>query len=139
MKIKQIFDEITAEPGTNQKMVILGKYKNGSLLEEVLYLANSKRIKFYIKQIPAYIKNGSGHGLPLEDAIFRLTKLSNRTMTGHSGITLLKIVLESCTADDAYIIERIIEKDCRIGMGTTNINKIFPGLIEDTPYMGCLR
>jgi hypothetical protein len=45
--IKAIFDEIAAESSTNKKMEILGKYKDNELLKRVLYLANSKRIKFY--------------------------------------------------------------------------------------------
>ncbi len=136
MTIKQIFEEIAAEPGTNQKMVILGKYRDNKLLERVLYLANSKRVKFYIKQLPAYpIPRGE---MGLDSALEALNDLCTRKVTGHSAIGHLVHVLSSCTADDAYIIERIIEKDCRLGMGTTNINKIFKGLIEDTPYMGAI-
>ena len=52
MNIKQIFDEIANESGTNEKMNILSKYKENELLKNVLYMANSKRVKFYIKQIP---------------------------------------------------------------------------------------
>jgi hypothetical protein len=137
MTIKQIFDEIAAEPGTNQKMVILGKYRDNKLLERVLYLANSKRVKFYIKQLPEYLFFPSGE-MGLESALDALSDLSTRKVTGHSAIGHLVHVLASCTPDDAYIIERIIEKDCRLGMGTTNINKIFKGLIEDTPYMGAI-
>jgi hypothetical protein len=137
MTIKQIFDEIAAEPGTNQKMVILGKYRDNKLLERVLYLANSKRVKFYIKQLPEYPIPWGGV-LGLDSALDALSDLSTRKVTGHSAIGHLVHVLSSCTADDAYIIERIIEKDCRLGMGTTNINKIFKGLIEDTPYMGAI-
>ena len=136
MTIKQIFEEIAAEPGTNQKMVILGKYQANKLLERVLYLANSKRVKFYIKQLPEYpIPRGE---MGLNSALEALNDLCTRKVTGHSAIGHLVHVLSSCTADDAYIIERIIEKDCRLGMGTTNINKIFKGLIEDTPYMGAI-
>jgi len=136
MTIKQIFEEIAAEPGTNQKMVILGKYRDNKLLERVLYLANSKRVKFYIKQLPEYpIPRGE---MGLDSALEALNDLCTRKVTGHSAIGHLVHVLSSCTADDAYIIERIIEKDCRLGMGTTNINKIFKGLIEDTPYMGAI-
>lgn len=136
MTIKQIFEEIAAEPGTNQKMVILGKYQANKLLERVLYLANSKRVKFYIKQLPEYpIPRGE---MGLDSALEALNDLCTRKVTGHSAIGHLVHVLSSCTADDAYIIERIIEKDCRLGMGTTNINKIFKGLIEDTPYMGAI-
>lgn len=137
MTIKQIFDEITNEPGTNQKMVILDKYKGNMLLKQVLYLANSKRVKFYIKQIPTYTSSSTAAST-LEVACNSLTRLSDRLVTGHAAIAELINICESLTADDAYIIERIIEKDCRLGMGTTNINKIFKGLIEDTPYMGAI-
>jgi hypothetical protein len=125
------------EPGTNQKMNILSKYNQNKLLEQVLYLANSKRIKFYIKQIPEYVVNANSTQ-SLESAIQQLNLLSSRTVTGNAAIDQLKNILSSVAEDDAYIIERIIEKDCRLGMGTTNINKIFKGLIEDTPYMGAI-
>lgn len=137
--IKAIFDEIAAEGSTNKKMEILAKHKDNELLKRVLYLANSKRIKFYIKQIPTYrpIRLGDTYGLLL-DNIKKLSRLSNREVTGNAAIQFLTTLLEYSDSDDAYIIERIIEKDCKIGMGTTNINKIFPGLIEKTPYMGAL-
>jgi acetyltransferase-like isoleucine patch superfamily enzyme len=137
MTIKQIFDEIAAEPGTNQKMVILAKYRDNELLERVLYLANSKRVKFYIKQIPEQTVINEQRK-DLEFAVQQLSHLYNRDVTGDVARNFLKGLLESLAADDAYIIERIIEKDCRLGMGTTNINKIFKGLIEDTPYMGAI-
>lgn len=135
MTIKSIFDEISAEPGSNMKMTILGKYKDNSLLERVLYLAKSKRVKFYIKQIPVY-KTDSNHTYSLEEALVKLDVLSNREKTGHEAISHLTDLLSSVRKDDAYVIERIIEKDLKIGMGTSNINKVFSSLIEKTPYMG---
>lgn len=134
MTIKQIFDEIANEPGTNKKMDILRKYKDNELLVKVLYLSNSKRIKFYIKQIPDYTSNRVID--TLDNAIDKLSVLSNRTKTGSEGIEFLRSILSNLSQDDAYIIERIIDKDCKIGMGTTNMNKVFPKLIEETPYMG---
>lgn len=137
--IKQIFTEISTEPGTNKKMEILASHKagpNSSLLERVLYLANSKRIKFYIKQIPTYKTNGKN--IPLKDAVEMLLDLSDRKVSGQAGIDHLANILCSVSSDDAYIIERIIEKDCKLGMGTTNINKIYASLIENTPYMGAV-
>ncbi len=136
MSIKQIFDEIANESGTNEKMNILSGYKDNGLLVKVLYLANSKRVKFFIKQIPNYIKS-SGEGYNLIWAFEELKELSERKVTGTAATLHLKNILESISHDDAYIIERIIEKDCKIGMGTRNINKVFPDLIERTGYMGC--
>lgn len=135
MTIKQIFDEIAAESGTNEKMNILRKYKDNELLVKVLYLANSKRVKFYIKQIPEYQSNPAGY--TLEQGLLALERLSSRELTGNAGIDHLKDILTYLESHDAYIIERIIEKDCKIGMGTRNINKVIPALIEKTGYMGC--
>lgn len=133
-EIKQIFDEIAAESGTNAKMDILGKYKENKLLERVLYLANSKRVKFYIKQIPEYsIPIGE---MGLDCALEALSELTERKITGHSAIGFLVYLLSSVSTDDAYILERIIEKDCKINLGTTLINKVFPDLIEKVGYLG---
>ncbi len=138
MTIKQIFDEISAESSTKQKQVILSKYKDNETLKKVLYLANSKRVKFYIKQIPEYVKLELELTVPLTLAFLTLESIAHREVTGNDAISLLQILLVNSTPDDAYIIERIIEKDCKIGMGTTFINKVFPNLIEKTPYQGCI-
>jgi DNA ligase-1 len=119
-------------------MNILERNKDNELLKKVLYLANSKRVKFYIKQIPEYVKNIYILGDNLTHAtLHELSPLSNREITGHAAIQHLKKILESVDPDAAYIIERIIEKDCKINMGTRNINKVIPDLIEKTGYMGC--
>ena len=137
MTIKQIFDEIANESGTNEKMNILSKYKDNELLKRVLYMANSKRVKFYIKQIPEHIKDRYPFPQDLSWALDSLEELTERRLTGHAAIDHLHTLLETVNSDDSYILERIIEKDCKIGMGTRNINKVFPGLIEKTGYMGC--
>ena len=141
MKIKQIFDEIASESSTKKKVEILSKYKDNNLLKQVLYLANSNRIKFYIKQIPEYTTAPDAGGMhniwTLSSAIVSLEKyIVSRALTGHDAINILKTILLNLVPDDAYIIERIIEKDCKMNLGTSLINKVFPKLIEETPYMG---
>lgn len=137
MTIKEIFDEIANESSTLKKTEIVTKYKDNELFKKVLYMANSKRVKFYIKQIPEYEKNDGRVAYTLEWGLSRLDVLSNRDLTGHAAIQHLKKVLESVLPENAYIIERVIEKDCKIGFGTRMINKVFPDLIEKTGYMGC--
>lgn len=133
MSIKLILDEISNESSTNQKMVILSKYKDNELLKRVIYLAHSKRVKFYIKQIP---EPGSWlNHYSLEEALKMLEPIMNREYTGYSASEHLAKILCGLSSDDAYVIERIIDKDLKIGM-SGNINKVFPKLIEETPYMG---
>lgn len=133
--IKQIFDEIAAESSTNRKVEILSKYKDNELLKEVLYKACSKRVKFYIKQIPEYTSMGQPYSL--EQAIVKIEDFSTRALTGNAAIGYLQKLLMGLPKDDAYVLERIIEKDCRINMGRHLINKVWPNLIEITPYQGC--
>jgi hypothetical protein len=134
LEIKNIFDEISSTSSTLKKMEILESYKDNELLKEVLYKAYSKRVKFFIKQIPDY--ENKGCTCTLKEAIEQLNLLSDGELRGHAGVEHLKSILTLTSPEDAYIIERIIEKDCKIGMGTRNINKIFPKLIEKTGYMG---
>lgn len=136
MIIKEIFDEIASTSGNNAKIDVLKKYSDNELLRRVLYMANSKRVKFYIKRLPEYTHNEVSY--TLEQALGMLMEIANRDITGQNAIDKLTIWLENVSADDAYIIERIIDKDCKIGMGTTFINKVFKGLIEETPYMGAV-
>jgi len=135
MTIKQIFDEIASTSSTTAKMDILRKYSDNELLKRVLYMANSKRVKFYIRQIPEYSKEVSDM-FELEHSLNKLQCIANREYTGGDAIKALVTLLNRSSEDNRYIIERIIEKDCKIGMGTSNMNKVFPKLIEDTPYMG---
>lgn len=135
--IKQIFDEIAAESGNNAKVDILRKYSDNELLKKVLYMANSKRVKFYLKRVPEYTPDENST-YTLEDSLKEIQRIADREYTGHDAIKLLAEILSTSTKDDAYILERIIEKDCKIGMGTTFMNKVFKNLIEETPYMGAV-
>jgi hypothetical protein len=135
MKIKEILDEIAEISGKNDKLKALSKYKDNELLKRVIYLAHSPRIKYFIKQIPEYPTPRGDMGL--DSALEGLNELSNRKITGHSAIGYLVHLLSSCTQDDAYVIERIIDKNLKIGMDS-GINKAIPNLIEETGYMGCV-
>jgi DNA ligase-1 len=136
ISVLEILDEISNESSTNKKMDILRKYTNHSVLEQVLYRTYSKRIKFFIKQIPEY--KSDFIILSLEQALYELSKLSNRVHTGQAAINHLAWILQGVQKDDAVVIERIISKDLRIGMASSNINKVFPDLIEKTPYQGAM-
>ena len=134
VNIKSILDEISAESGTNAKMAILKKYSDNELLKTVLYQAMSKRVKFYIKQIPEFQYIGEDKGL--EWAIEQLHRLSAREFTGGAAINHLQHILGSINIDDQNVVIRIIEKDLKIGVGRTNVNKVIESLVEKTPYMG---
>jgi ATP-dependent DNA ligase len=136
-KIKEILDEIASVSGKLDKVNVLTKFKDNELLKKVIYKAHSPRVKFFIKQIPAYETDPNFDHISLENAIDMLDKLSNREFTGNRATEWLHSILSSLTADDAIIIERIIGKDLKIGMDSS-INKVIPKLIEETPYQGAV-
>lgn len=125
MSIKKIFDEISALSGDKAKMEKLAEYSDNELLKKVLYLICSKRVKFYIKQIPEYTPDNS-QPEDLEWALRGLDLLIARTYTGNNAVEWLRTLLSAVSTDDAYILERIISKDAKLGMGTTFINKVIP-------------
>lgn len=132
--ILKILNEISEESSTNEKMNILSKHINNKTLKEVLYLTYSGRIKFHIKNLPNVTEMNSS--ITLEEAIVSLSEIYNRKKTGNAAIEHLKNILSSCNESDYIVITRIIGRDLKIGMGTKNINKVFPKLIEEIPYMG---
>jgi hypothetical protein len=135
MSIKKILDEIAAVGGKNDKIKVLSKYKDNELLKKVIYLAHSPRVKFFIKQIPEYVKEEFETNMPLEQAFLTLESISSRKVTGGDATLVLQGLLNSVSLDDAYVIERIIDKNLKIGMDSS-INKVIPNLIEETPYQG---
>lgn len=137
MKIIDILNEIAEEGGTNKKMEILAKYKDSDVLKSVLYKGMSKRIKFWVKQIPAPHKFDCEFGITLENALLRLEELERREVTGNQAQGFIAGMLGMLSVEDAEVITRVIKKDLKIGMGRTNVNKVFDNLIEITPYMGC--
>lgn len=132
-QIKLILDSIASISGKNDKRAELSKHIDNELLKEVLYKANSGRVKFWLKQIPQYETNGKN--MPLKWALEHIEDIANREVRGHSASEHLADILSSVSEDDAVIVERIIKKDLKIGMDS-GINDVFPNLIEETPYMG---
>lgn len=133
MAIKQILDTIAAISGKKDKIKELTKHKDNELLKQVIYLAHSPRIKFYIKHIPDYPTPRGEMGL--DSALEALSELSSRKVTGHSAIGFLTHLLSSVSVENAIVIERVIGKDLKIGMDSS-INDVIPKLIEETPYQG---
>ena len=132
--IKEILDEIAEIGGKNDKRATLAKHADNELLREVIYQAHSPRVKFYIKQIPEYTNNPKV-SLDLATEIKNLSKLSTRELTGGAASEYLKEILECLDPDDAYVVEKIIGKNLKIGMDS-GYNDVIPDLIEETPYMG---
>lgn len=133
-----IFRALANTSSRIEKECILRQHLTDPTLKRVLFLALDPFTQFYIRKIPNYIPGPASINrstMMLEGALDNLEQISKRVVTGNAAINHLKMILESVTADDAYVIERIIEKDLRCGVSEATVNKIWPGLIPTYPVM----
>lgn len=135
MNYNQFFEELAADAGRNYKIDLLTANVNDETLKEVIRLALDPFTQFYQRKIPSY--NRGPHTIPLTGGLKQLRHLSTRAITGNAAIDHLKSTLESLTADDAKVIERIIAKDLKCGVSIATANAVWPGLILDYPCMLC--
>lgn len=73
----------------------------------------------------------------LEWALDELERLASREVTGNAAITLVETILENISKYDQEVIKKILDRDLKINMGRTNINKVIKGLITKPCYMRC--
>lgn len=138
-KTQEFFSEVNLENGSNYKLKVLQKYQN-PLLERILKMAYD-RVSFVYGVSLNSVKNFEFQGATLDrdlhDALDDLELLSSRVLTGHAALKHIVTVLDSLPNFEASIIENIIDRDMKINLGTTSINKVFPGLIQKPVYMRC--
>ena len=136
--IAQIIEELNLDNGSNYKMDILRKHKDNETLPRVLKMTYDKVSHTYgitMKNVPEYKSVGNRK---LEDILDIIeAELVTRNTTGNSAMELLTNLLGSTSTENAKIIEGVINRDLRINMGRSNINKVFKGLIVKPPYMRC--
>ena len=134
--MESIFTELAATSSRLEKEAILKKHHANETLKRVLFLALDPYTQFYIRKIPTYTPNLTERfATPLSGGLDNLDKIINRDVTGNAAIQHLKDILESVLADDAKVIERIIEKDLKCGVSEATVNKIWPDLIPTYPVM----
>ena len=135
--ILPILNELKTISSTKLKQArVLAEFDN-ELFRRVAYLTLSPRVKFYIRKIPQYSTPDTA-SMTLSDAINELVVLQTRQKTGNSAIEHLQHLLSSLSKDDARVLELIIQKDLKCGVSTSIVNKCFPKLVEETPYMGAV-
>ena len=138
--MRKILKEFNLTNSTNDKLEVMRKYKDDSLVIEVFQKALDKVKWTYgvtLKNViaPTTFKNE----IYLRDALKRLERLADRSITGNSAIVEVQNILQELNEDDAYVIERIIDRDLKINFGKTGFNKIISkeNKIIKPPYMRC--
>jgi len=132
--VYSILTEIASTKSIKTKEAIIMRERDNSGLRDTFAATYDPTISYYIKKIPVYEAKGNGK---LTDAIKSLDNLSKRVFTGQAGIDHLQVILESVTADDAKVIERIIDRDLKCGASDTLASRVWTKLVPEFPYMRC--
>lgn len=136
MSVLSILDELSSTGSRLQKEAILERNKDNEDLKCAVFLALDPFTQFYIRKIPNYKPNHNPIGDNLDWAFEQLTSMIvSRKVTGNSAIDHLTYVLENVSADNAKVVERVIQKDLKCGASDATVNKIWPGIVHDYPCM----
>ena len=136
--ITNFIEEINKTNGSNDKIATLTKYKDDALVQELLKMTYDKVCFTYgvtMKNIPSYTPLDNEK---LDWALESMaTYLATRKVTGNAANELVHHILSMMSKENAIIIEKVLDRDLKIGMGRTSINKVIKGLIVKPPYMRC--
>ena len=138
MNINTFLESLAANNSRNFKIEQLNVNSDNKVLREVVRLALDPFTQFYQRKIPAYTPTPEAcRPHSLEGAMNSLFELSSRAVTGNAAIQHLSVILSGLTADDAKVIERIIQKDLKCGVDVSTANKVWSGLVPEYPCMLC--
>ena len=135
MNYNAFFNDLAANSSRNYKIEQLEKNRDDQTLIQIVRLALDPFTNFYIRKIPSYTQ--SDKITTLQNALGGLYDLSHRVVTGNAAIEYLRMLLSSLSADDAKVLERIIQKDLKCGVQVSTANAVWTGLVNDYPVMLC--
>jgi len=139
MNIKKIIDELNIENGSKYKLSTLINYEDDHLLKLVLGMTYDKvRYTYGVTMKNVVFPNTFSGNLSLASGLRMLTEeLCTRNTTGNKAIKLVEETLTDMEADDAWVLAKVLDRDLKINMGRSSINKVHKNLIIKPPYMRC--
>jgi DNA ligase-1 len=140
--MKTVYDTIIAcrkVSGKNDKLAILQKQKENKELKEFLRVTYEPRINFYQSKVDTkLLVVQQPLSLSVELIYELINQLGGRAVTGDAAKRYLASIYKSLREDwERELLAMMIERDVKAGFSTSTINKVWPGLVTDVPYMRC--
>lgn len=140
--IHKIIEELNLENGSNYKIAVLKKHADNELLQRVLKMTYDKVTHTYGMSLSSldkiFTELDAVRPMTLEQALDHLElNICNRNITGHDALHFVNNLTACVAEEDAEILRKIINRDLRINLGKTQINKVFKNLITKPVYMRC--
>lgn len=142
-QIYKLIKDIGSVGSTKEKERLLAETRKDEMLEpylkSVLHSAFSPRLNFGVSYVPPKSEEHNAGILDLGDSTVwtLLTDLNSRKLTGNAARYAISVMMKALDEDSASVFRLIINRDLRAGFGTAITNKVWKGLIEETPYQRC--
>lgn len=123
MSVFDVFEQLEATPGKNDKIAILEANKNDKELIELLDAALNFDRKFYVKKfnMPKSLSIAAGHSHQYFMEL--LNYLETRAITGNAALGMVELSFSSFTPQEQKWYSRILLKDLKCGFGISSCKK----------------
>lgn len=136
--IHNLITEIQSTRGMNAKIDLLKTIigtDHEETMKRVLIYALDGRKNYWITSAEKPSTN-TGEKV-LDEFLDVLETLATREVTGNAARERVDQALSALSEQDAEIALRVIGRDMKCGLGAKSINKVWPDLIYEHPYMRC--
>lgn len=137
MSLYSILTELAETSSTNAKKAIMeNEAKAGNeCLKKAFFYTENPRFNYFIKnEDTTIVANEGSRDIRCED--FKIFEdLNNRVVTGNAAREAFISAIAPLNAGSRVIMQRILNRDLRVGAGTTIANKIWKDLIPEYPVM----
>lgn len=141
MNSDQVFDlieSVSATSGKNDKIAMLKAASGSDLLRAVLESTYNPLISYGIRMVPERATDLAEHGDQVDVETWRIiNSMARRKLTGGLMLATVEKEMTRLSKKSAELFKRIILKDMRAGFSEETVNKVWPGLVPDFPYMRC--
>lgn len=132
----EILQELKTLKTDKEKLNLLFQERDNEELQTYFKYALDPSITFGIKKIPLY-ETPDSPSFNFGGIYYKLDKLVRRELIGNTAIAFLKNIFDSISANEAEILETIINKKPDCGVSVEMVNKVWEGLVRDYPIMLC--
>lgn len=136
--VHDFIEEVTSTNSLNEKKDILQAYSEDELLQQVLlytydglkqYNVTSKNVAKYSKNKKYNDQEFLKYDFTSKGAFRLLDDLSERKTTGHEALKTVNEYIKGLDEQDKNLFLLILDKNLKIRISTSVINKVIPGLI----------
>lgn len=139
--VHQALTQLGAVSSVSEKVDLLTKYgRQIPEFKDILVYALDPYRKYGIKTLPAPQAYEGRQTLVADPGAWsylrgQLDALSTRAMTGGQAKTALAHLLSRLDSPTRQVLQKVLLKDLRCGVGATLVNRVFPGLVPEFGIM----